>query len=106
MDERHEYYFITVFERLGIDNDGWTDIGNQRCWGFYADKNTAVDALHENWTDMNETIYGYAVIEGYREGISHYTGYRQFFKYDREKDGYFEIAEPKGYEHYCSFGIG
>ena len=106
MDERHEYYFITVFERLGVDENGLTDTGRTRCWGFYTDKETAFQELHENWTDMWETIYSYAVIEGYCEGISQYTGYRQFFKYDREKDGYFESAEPKGYEHYCSFGIG
>ncbi len=106
MDERHEYYFITVFERLGMDENGFTDTGHTRCWGFYADKETAFQALHENWTDMWETIYNYAVIEGYREGISHYTGYRQFFKYMLGRDGYFEIDEPKGYEHYCNFGIG
>ena len=106
MDEHHEYYFITVFEHIAMDENGWTDSGRTRCWGFYTDKETALQALHENWTDMWETMYDYAIIEGYHEGISHYTGYRQFFKYIPERNGYFEIDEPKSYEHYCNFGIG
>lgn len=101
-----KFYFITVLERLDVDGDGWTDTGNTRCWGFYKEKDTAFQAVHENWTDMQETIYNYAVIEEYHEGISHPTGFRQFFKYDRDKDGYIEIDEPTEYEHYCCFSIG
>lgn len=100
------YYFITVFEKLDIDYNGNPDIGSSRCWGFYADKETAFQAVHENWTDMEETVYKYALIEGYHEGISHYTGFRQFFKYDINKNGYFEMDEPNGYEHTCCYGIG
>lgn len=101
-----EYYFITVFRRLDIDKLGWPDIGESRCWGFYCDKETAVKALHENWTDMEETIYHYAVLEGYNEGISHMTGYQQFFEFDADKNGYFEIDTPNGYEHFIGFSIG
>ena len=94
MDNK-EYYFITVFEKVDKDELGWPDMGCDRCWGFYADKETALRALHENWTDMNETCYNYAVLEGYTEGISHTTGYEQWFKFDKEKDGYFEIEKPE-----------
>lgn len=100
------YYFITVFEKLGLDENGFPDKGFSRCWGFYSDKDAAFQAVHENWTDMEETVYEYAVIEGYHEGISHYTFFRQFFKFDPDRNGYFEIDEPKGYEHFCSFSIG
>ena len=101
-----EYYFITVFERLDITDLGWPCVGCERCWGFYTDKNTAFRAVHDNWTDMEETIYEYAVIEEYHEGISNFTGYRQFFRFDRDKDGYVEIDEPEAYKHFCSFAIG
>ena len=99
------YYFITVFEKLDIDKLGWPETGRRRTWGFYKDKEIAFRALHENWTDMNETIYNFALIEEYEEGIGHYTGNRQFFKYDKEKDGYFELDEPKEYKHFCSFAL-
>lgn len=101
-----KYYFITVFERLDINKYGFPAYDAARCWGFYTDKQIAIKALHENWTDMEEGIYKYAVIEEYREGISGMTGYRQFFKFDDEREGYFEIDEPEGYEHFAGFALG
>lgn len=105
MAERESYYFITVFRKLEIDDKGWPDVGGTRCWGFYKDKDTAFQAVHENWTDIEETVYHYAVIEEYYEGICNYTGHRQFFEFNVEKGGYMEIDEPKGYEHFQNFSI-
>ena len=66
-----------------------------------------VQALHENWTDMWETCYDYAVIEMYKEGISHYEHRsRQWFKFDQERKGYFEIEEPECVKHVGSFALG
>lgn len=100
-------WFITVFNKIECDEHGWLDCGGQRTWGYYAERNTAVQALHENWTDMWEYCYNYAVIEQYEEGISGYViGSRQWFKWDDERAGYFEIDEPKEVKHYCSFALG
>lgn len=74
--------------------------------GFYSNKQDALNTLHENRTDLWETIYNYAVLEEYYEGISNHTMNRQFFKYDREENGYFEIDEPECVKHLCSFAIG
>ena len=104
--KNQEYYFITVFRRLEIDELGWPDTGEERTWGFYRSKKKAIQALHENWTDMEETIYHYAVLEGHYEGIAHLSGYQQFFAFDVSKGGYFEIETPKGYEHFAAFGLG
>ncbi len=100
------YYFITVFEKADLDKFGWPEIGCSRCWGFYKNKKTAIKALHENWTDMEETIYKYAILEGYNEGISHPTGYEQWFMFDNEKKGYFEIEKPEKYKHFSGWSIG
>jgi len=102
------YWFITVFEYAEIDNLGWPKTGTTRCWGFYTNKEDALNTLHNNMTDLWETCYDYAILEPYHEGICGY-GFkedRQFFKYNREKDGYFEIDEPKGFNHIVGFGIG
>lgn len=106
MDNSKEYYFITVFEKLDLDNLQWPDVGNSRCWGFYVDKDKAFEVVKENWTDLNETIYDYAIIESYGEGISNYTGFRQFFKFDYDGKCYNEIEEPEGYEHFSGFALG
>lgn len=100
-------WFITVFQKVEPDGRGWAEFGAERCWGYYADRETAVQALHENWTDMNEYLYGYAVLEKFEEGISHYVwGSRQWFKFDYELGGYFEIEEPECVKHLSSFAIG
>lgn len=100
MNNAPVYYFITVFERLDISENGWPDTGASRCWGFYKDKEIAYQAVHENWTDLEETVYEYALIEGYYEGISHFSGFKQYFKFDRDKGGYVDIEEPDGYKHF------
>ena len=101
-----KYYFITVMEKLEENPYYYVDTGCTRCWGFYTSKNTALTALHENWTDMWETIYTYAVLEEYYEGIGASTMHRQFFKYDKDEDGYFEIDEPECVKHTYDFAIG
>ena len=108
--EDKKYYFITVMQKIDPSDDFLMDHGAIRCWGFYSDFNTAVQALHENWADMYEFLYHYAVIEEYCEGLtSCNSGYgfnRWWFKYSDEKQGYIEIEEPKCSEHLCAFAIG
>ena len=100
------YWFITVMEKIEPDERVYANFGDQRCWGFYSNKQDALNTLHENRTDLWETIYDYAVIEEYYEGISNSTMQRQFFQYDREKNGYFEIDEPDCVKHTCDFALG
>ena len=97
-----EYYFITVFRDF---DDRW-GIKNSRCWGFYTDKDKAKYVVENNITDLWETIYDYAVIETYDEGISGYADERIFYRYDEESNKYIEIPEPKEVKHFVSFSIG
>ena len=101
------YWFITVMEKMEYDTKySGLNTGCTRCWGFYTSKETALKALHHNWTDMWETVYDYAVLEECYEGIGNFTMNRQFFKYNQEKDGYFEIEEPEYAKYLCNFAIG
>ena len=105
--ESQKYYFITVMEKLETSKYGFPENGMTRCWGFYKDKETAFKCLHENWTDLWETCYDYAVIEEYEEGISNCNPFfRQFFKYNREENSYVEIEEPESYKHFNGFAFG
>ena len=103
MDEK--YYFITVFQKFPSDAIHF-DIGSSRCWGFYADKDTAVKAVRENWTDLSEYLYNYAVIEEFNEGLDGWTGNRWFFKFDVKKKAFFDIDAPEAFRHAGSFSIG
>lgn len=101
-------YFITVFEKLesAPNGAGFPETGCQRTWGYYSDKETALKAVHENWTDMWEFCYNYALIEEIDEGICALYDWRQWFKFDRKRNGYFEIEEPDFMKHYANFAIG
>lgn len=101
-------WFVTVIEKLDADGygDGFCDTGDTRTWGFYSDVNDAINALHNNKTDMHEYFYDYAIIEEYDEGICNGTSRYQWFKWDNERNGYFEIDEPRCVSRMCDFAIG
>ena len=101
-------WFVTVIEKLDADGygDGLCGTGCTRTWGFYSDVNDAINALHSNKTDMHEYFYDYAIIEEYNEGICNDTSRYQWFKWDNERDGYFEIDEPRCVSRMCDFAIG
>ena len=100
----HTYWFITVFRKF----DDRFGISGSRTWGFYSNKDDALDTLINNRTDLWETIYDYAVIEPYYEGISGYDfdEDRMWFKYNEITDCYDHIDEPEKVKHYVGFAIG
>lgn len=99
-------WFITVFETYEINELGWSEYGCQRCWGYFHDYETACRALRENWTDMWETIYDYAVLEKIPEGLVPDVEEVHWFKFNMEYKGYFEMPIPEGESKYDSFTIG
>ena len=99
-------YFITVMERIGKTDLGWLDIGSQRCWGYFKDKEAAINTVVNNVTDLNETKYDCAVIEKIGEGISAVAEFEQWFKYNAKTNKYEEIEKPETVKSYCNFAIG
>ena len=106
--EEKIYWFITVMEKIEPDDRYFAKTGCTRCLGFFCNKEDALGILHNNITNLWECCYDYAVLEPYYEGICVYGSMeeRQFFKFDRERNGYFEIEEPDCVKHLCGFSIG
>lgn len=98
-------YFITCFQKIDRGKYG-LDIGSSRVFGYYDDFNYADEALRHNCCDMHETIYHYAVVEKIDPGIHSITEKRWFYKYDKERDGFYPIKEPKEFEHYMNIALG
>lgn len=106
------YWFLTVYHNYKVD--GYTDGSftamprGCRSWGFFSNKEDALEALRTNMTDLWEYTYDYAVLEPYFEGINGYDfdTPREWFQYNREKNSYEPIKEPKGVEHYYGFALG
>lgn len=99
-------WFITVVEKIEHDFTGFADTGDSRTWGFYFNKEDAVNVVKSNLTDIREFLYDYVVIEEYDEGIGNYTWNRQWFEWDNEEGGYVEIDEPEGVKNICCFALG
>lgn len=99
-------YTITVIEDFKeLKNKMLTPIG-VRTMGFYFDKKTAVEVVENNETDLNETIYDYAIIERVQEGLYNCTNERTFYKFNYETREYEEIEEPEGFKNIIGFSIG
>lgn len=99
-------WFITVVEKMEPDEQFGVLLGDHRTWGYYIERERAELALHENRTDMWECCYEYAVLEKFGPGIVADCEERQWFKYDRERDGYFEIDEPECVKNIVNFALG
>ena len=99
-------YFITCFEKIDTDRCGWLETGAIRTFGYYTYFEYADEALRENYCDMYEYLYMYAVVEKIDSGIHPIAEERWFYKYDEEKNGFYPIEEPKEFEHYINIALG
>ena len=83
-------YFITCFEGYGKTKLGWPDIGSSRTVGYYPHKEWAVEDLNSNNLDIHEDMYDYAVIEKIPMGLYPVAEETIYFKWDEEKQGFYE----------------
>lgn len=104
IDENRKYFIATI-EKLP-ENSNSLDTGDIRTVGYFNSYKDAVKRLHDNTCDLYEYTYNYAVIEEVGPGLYPNVTSRQLFKYDKDKDRYFEIPEPDEIKHLCNFSIG
>lgn len=97
----NKIYVIMVMHDINVE------IGD-RIPGYYFDKDIAFEAVKNNWCDVWETCYNYALIEEIEEGLykSAAKGHRWWFKFNLENKQYEEIDEPECMKKHCGFTIG
>lgn len=87
-------YFITCFSRYEPNTRiGVPDIGSARTFGYYHDRDVAIEMVKINNCDIQERVYRYAVIEHISEGLYEVADERLFFEWNDEKKE-FEPIEP------------
>ena len=87
-------YFITCFSRFELNERlNVADIGSSHTFGYYKDRDKAIEALEKNSCDIQEKGYKYGVIEHITEGVNSTADERLFFKWNGEKEK-FELIEP------------
>lgn len=91
-------YFITTISKKN---------GN-RCVGYYANEQDAIDAVTCNACDLNEAgYYPYAIIENVKEGLYQYDQSPIWFKYNEDTEEYEKSDRPDFIpSNYVGFGIG
>lgn len=100
-----QYYKINqnpIFEILLFKNvDEYPNIGCEDHPGFYYELDTAIQAMNENWSDIQDHAFHSGLI------LCHFPGMyqcavpdaRMYFVWDKEKEGFFQQEEPKSFEH-------
>lgn len=75
-------YFITCFQKYDPTKRGVPDIGSARTFGYYADRDVAIELVKKNCCGIQEYCYRYAVIEKIDEGLYNPAEERIFFEWD------------------------
>lgn len=101
-------FFITAMTNVMTDKDRFDSEKAKkhttRCFGYFKDKEVAIEAVKDNVADMWETMYDYIVIEEIDEGIHSFAEVVGWFKYNKEKDKYEPIEI--GRTGFCNYAIG
>ena len=94
-------YFITCFSNFESEY-----LDNYRTFGYFSELAMCIQALNENLADMNERYYTYAVIEEISEGIHSRAKQIAWFRWDEEKEGFYETEKPEWSNGWYGFALG
>ena len=102
--ENKYIYMIKTFEKIEINN-GLLDLGDERTVGYYLNLDDAEISVTNNSLDIYENLYEYALIEKLEEGLYPKGLERYFYKYNKEKDTYDLIDEPKEFKSWICLSL-
>lgn len=102
-------YVVTAVRK---DSPDHYTVNDWRCFGWYADYETAEECVINNETDIWEGYYNHAVIEKTYEGL-YGTSYslgeehgQDWFKFNNETEKYEHIETPEWAKNIFGWGIG
>ena len=90
-----------MFERNGeLIPSGYPEIGDNRM-GYYHELDTAIQAMNENWADIQEHCFHAGFVLCHFPGLYNDVGPwgRIYFLWDEERMGFFEADEPPLFAH-------
>ena len=99
-------FFITCFEKCEKDGRGCFVTGDMRTFGYFDNLEACTQALNENVCDMHECLYEFAVIESIGQGIHSHAKEEAWFRWNDEKQGFFEIEKPECSRNYSNYALG
>lgn len=107
MDDRKTHWFITVVRTEKDSSGAETNYEDIRCWGYEESFDEAEEAVINNYSDLSECFYQWAIIEEHMMGyFAMPTGKYQWFHWNVDKDKFERCDRPTWSKHICSWGIG
>jgi len=106
--ETEPIYILHLFENPNKEliytsgkHSGFPDTGSEDEVGFFYNIDDAIHTMHENITDIRETVYNVGFILCKFQGTYETAGTeaRMYFVWDEEKQGFFEQEEPPIFKH-------
>ena len=103
-------YTVTVFQKIARNPQDETnyipEYGDTWCVGWFDNLDEASCAVENNFEDIHDDFYDYAIIEKIEPGIFNVEIDRILYKWNPNLDGYEQIDIPEEIEKSSNFGIG
>lgn len=105
-------YTVTVFQKISHEplfedpSRYIPDFGDRRCVGWFDNFQEADCAVTNNFSNMQDDMYEYAIIEKIESGILLADIDRTVYKWNKEKNQYEAIETPIELSKSSNFGIG
>jgi len=77
-----------------------------RCFGYFPEKQTALQAADENWADMEECLYDWLVIENIPEGLHAIPEEEVWYKWDIGLSAWLHAEKPEWSQGIINWSIG
>ena len=98
-------YVLTEFQRIKVEGN-LPSFGDKRCVGYFDTFDEANFAVENNFHNIRDDMYDYAVVEEMNPGIKIPEKSRQFYKWDNTAAKYNQIPVPIEVADFSNFGIG
>lgn len=98
-DNMNIYTVTTLQENNGI-------IIDTRCVGYWPTMEEAMQAVKDNYGDMYESSYNWAIVECFGPGIYPHSSFEIWYSWSIAGRKYLLSAKPKVFEKVVNFGIG
>lgn len=103
-------YTVTVFQKIARNpkdsEDYIPDFGDLWCVGWFDNWDEANCAVTNNFDNIHDNFYDYAIIEKVEPGIFSVDIDRTVYQWNPSLDGYREIETPEEVNKSSNFGIG
>ncbi len=98
-------YFVTAIQAVP---ENVRLIWDSRCFGYFEDRDRALEAVKGNWADMHEGNFNFLVIEHIPQGIHPVPQNETWFSWSPYHGGHWKLLayKPEWSNHIVNWALG